>query len=994
MEPKISKNNFLSVKKISVYLLLTILAILIGGTLYLKSYFNSDKLEEMIIPKLEDSLQRDVVIENISLKFLSGFGLRIDGFKILNGDGFKTKYLAQFDSFNLDVALLPLIHKEIEIKEVSLIKPIISLENNQLGEKNYQFGDEQKNTNNKSKDSKQIALNLNLDKLKIVNGKFGYLDQSSNLDIKLEKIDSSFSILLNGNEEKLLTSGESKIANIVILGVADNLNFKDLDFKLEHRLNFDLAEKRLNFKSLNLNLGEFDLNSKLNLVLGEDVLQIDSFKGNVGSSTIGLKAKLSDLSNPKLDLDLKTDLKLKELLAKLPVELDLDLAGQVISDISARNFSIKELKSSIEDNNLKGNLELVGLNLTNKQLPVDLKEVNAQIEVSDKKLTVDNLVLGLADSRVKGIVAVADWKRLLTDVINKKESLGGAIDLALEAETLNLDKIIVSDSLEESINQENKIEDNKQELYLPDFNLTAKLHLGTLVYQDEQYQNIDGRFNIGESKVRIDKLEVNQANSKVAVSGLVDCQKFAQTGDINQINANLNLDSDLNLALIGEKLEKLNPQFKGYKLAGRVKTDLRTGFSIKDVVGEALDNLDKIKVLGDITLRGEKIRIPQLAQEIDTLEGKVAFDNKNLKLLDGKINLAESDLSAKVSISDWRRLLSGLSKGDNSEALIDVELDSNLLAIDKLISFLPSKEGVATKEEVEKKDLAKLIPNFKVKSQVNIKELKYQKLKAEKLILEASLNNKVISIDNFNSNIEDGRIKSEGRIDLAKENPSYQGKLKADNIEINRILTLFTDFDNKLYGKVNLDTRFAGVGLKLDEILESATLQGEVVIAKGELKNFILINRLNSWFNLFNHNKLEFKDLDGNINLKNGKLYLDSFKSKTEFGELEFAGYSTLKGDLNYNLSYLISEEESKKLDLKKKELFYAPQTKQVKLDFKLKGSVNNPELNWDKSIIEERLKEKVEEKVDNKLEEGKSKLEEEKEKAKDKIKDIFKGLF
>jgi uncharacterized protein involved in outer membrane biogenesis len=1005
MKPGLKKNNGLNIKRISVYLLLTILVILIGGILYLKSYFNSDKLEKMIIPKLEENLHREVIIEDISLKFLSGFGLRIDGFKILNGDGFKERYFTKFDTFNLDVALLPLLHKEIKIKEVNLIKPIVSLEVNESGEVNYQSVAKQENSDDKNKESSQIGLNFNLDKLEIIDGRVRYLDQSSNLDIKLENINSRITLLLDGKEDKLITAGESKIGNIVILGLANNLHFKDLGFNLEHQLNFDLVEQRLNFEKLNLGIGELDLSSKLQLILGEDTLQVDNFAGKVGSSTFGLKAELIDFSNPKLDLELKTDVKLKELLAKLPIELNLDLTGQVSSDISAKNISLKDIRKNIKNINLNGQIGLVDLKLNNNQLPVDLKEVDAQLKVNNKELRIDNFVIGVADDKVKSTLLVVDWKELVTDIINKENNLGGNIDLSLEADTLNLDKLIMTNSSVKSIEEKNKTEDNSKEIYLPDFNLVANLHIGSLAYQDSQYQNIDGKFKIADSIINIDKIEVNKDDSKVRINGMIDYRPFAQSGNIDQIDIDLNLDSDLNLAMVKEEIDKISPEFKEYNFAGRIKSDLKAEFAVKNLIVEPMNNLDKIKVLGDITLIGEQIRVRQLTQEIKTLEGRVRVDNKSLELLYGRLDLAESDLATKVSVSDWRKLLTALKEQKKSDVAIEIELDSNSLSIDELLALLPTTKKETTDEEVQEKELAELLPNFKVRSKVNINQLKYQRLKTEDLNLEAGFENKTISIDNFKINIKDGKIKSRGKIDLAKESPTYRGKLKVDNIEVNQILSLFTDFDNKLYGKINLDTKLGGTGLELDKILESATLQGEALIAQGELKNFILIDKLNSWFDIFDDNKLDFKDLDGNINLKDGKLYLNGFKSKTKFGELEFAGYSTLNGDLNYKLTYLISKEESSKLSLKEKELFYTPQTKQVQLDFKLKGTVTNPEFSWDKSIIEERAKQKVEEKVDKKLEEGKDKLEEEKEKAKDKIKeeleekkeeikDIFKGLF
>lgn len=67
---------------------------------------------------------------------------------------------------------------------------------------------------------------------------------------------------------------------------------------------------------------------------------------------------------------------------------------------------------------------------------------------------------------------------------------------------------------------------------------------------------------------------------------------------------------------------------------------------------------------------------------------------------------------------------------------------------------------------------------------------------------------------------------------------------------------------------------------------------------------------------------------------------------------------------LDYELSYLLSKDRSREINLPHKELFYVTENDQVQLDFDLIGDISAPTLKWDKSRIKERTKEKAEKKV------------------------------
>ncbi|WP_041667325.1 AsmA family protein [Acetohalobium arabaticum] len=137
MQPE--KKRKFSFKQVFIILILIGVLVVGGGLTYLKSYFDSNRLKKLVIPKLEAALNRNIEVKDINLKFWRGVGIRVDEVKIANDQGFNEKYLAQVDEFTVDIALLPLLQREIKIEEVKLVKPIIQLAKNESGEANYKF---------------------------------------------------------------------------------------------------------------------------------------------------------------------------------------------------------------------------------------------------------------------------------------------------------------------------------------------------------------------------------------------------------------------------------------------------------------------------------------------------------------------------------------------------------------------------------------------------------------------------------------------------------------------------------------------------------------------------------------------------------------------------------------------------------------------------------------------------------------------------------------
>lgn len=110
-----------------------LLVLLLGLSLFVKSYLQGERLKAIIIPKAEALTGRKVSIDQIHVSLLRGVIVR--GISIKEDDGKKDFITAR--EFILDYRLVPLLKKQLVIKKVELISPFISLKKE--GDDRYNF---------------------------------------------------------------------------------------------------------------------------------------------------------------------------------------------------------------------------------------------------------------------------------------------------------------------------------------------------------------------------------------------------------------------------------------------------------------------------------------------------------------------------------------------------------------------------------------------------------------------------------------------------------------------------------------------------------------------------------------------------------------------------------------------------------------------------------------------------------------------------------------
>jgi hypothetical protein len=212
----------LKVILIIIAVVLALAIILVGTGIYFTNrYLQTPAFKEQALLAAQKELGADVRIDDLKVSLFSGVELR--GVTIGNPPGFPGN-LVTANAFVLRYRLLPLLHRRVEIEELSLNKPVITLSQNAGGEWNYsKIGppetDARTNTATSApppsatpKTEKSVPLDVVLSKLAITQGAVSMVGDSNKPLLKLDGISFSSSVSLTDNQ--LAGTGKAGIDRI------------------------------------------------------------------------------------------------------------------------------------------------------------------------------------------------------------------------------------------------------------------------------------------------------------------------------------------------------------------------------------------------------------------------------------------------------------------------------------------------------------------------------------------------------------------------------------------------------------------------------------------------------------------------------------------------------------------------------------------------------------------------------------------------------------
>ena len=113
--------------------LLVLVVLLIGVVLALPFLVDLNKYQDQYKPLMEDALNRKVQLQDIRLTIWPRIGARVAGFAVLDDPAFGTGPFASLSSLDVGVKLMPLLSGKVEVEEITLRQPVITVIKNQKG---------------------------------------------------------------------------------------------------------------------------------------------------------------------------------------------------------------------------------------------------------------------------------------------------------------------------------------------------------------------------------------------------------------------------------------------------------------------------------------------------------------------------------------------------------------------------------------------------------------------------------------------------------------------------------------------------------------------------------------------------------------------------------------------------------------------------------------------------------------------------------------------
>jgi AsmA protein len=442
----------MNIKKISLIVLGSFVGLLVLAMAYLMLIMDPNDYKPEIISQVKLSSNRDLTIEgDISWRFFPNVGFTIGHTQINSPEGFPSKPLLEFESAQIDLALLPLLNKRIEVGLISINELSLYIHTRKDGVSNLTQppSTHEKDTKTNAAEvaetqSSTPSINdLAIDGIQVNNANIvieNLAEQSEqsltavNFELgsfELEKaVSLTFSALINTGDisAEINSSGQIMIdqqlqkfdlINLIttISAKGEALPKNSMDIVSTVNGYFDSANQVVNFDTLDLSLLDIDINGKF-------------------------KASLAGIPNLEYDVNI-SDIDLDKILEGTESSTEVKNAeeSQAIDLTWMKSFNAKGLLTikSVKANNLT---------VSNIRFPMELKNSLMQLNPINAELYEGALLANIV-LNAKNTVPAFSFKSTLKDVqalplvkdLMAKEVISGTANMQININGYGLEQL-------------------------------------------------------------------------------------------------------------------------------------------------------------------------------------------------------------------------------------------------------------------------------------------------------------------------------------------------------------------------------------------------------------------------------------------------------------------------------------------------------------------------------------------------------------------------
>lgn len=840
------------IKILGLLFLIIILLLILIPILYKKEIYQKVQkaASEQINGKLEFndlslSLLKHFPKASISLDKLSIHSYAtIDSAEILAIDKLDLAF-DFWNLFNLD--------KGIEIKKLFLDHPVVNININNKGLANY---DIIKSSGNSSSNS--TPLNLKLQDYSIKNGYIKYKDDSSNLLLKLSDLNHFGKGSFNNNILDLNTKTTIDSINLTSQNIKYLHNVK-LVSDLE--MTIDQNKSLYTFKQNNIKLNDLNLNIKGFTQLFDD-----------GKITMDL-----DIANPSSSF--------KELFSLIPnaytkdysnikAEGDYELKGKINGDFHSEKNIYPSWLFKININN--GGIQYPDMPASIKNVDVKLESKNDGPSVASQSLTIAPFHFLMNNKPVDGNLQINN----LGNNPHVKGNIKADISLEDFSKVMPLEKGI---SLNGNINTDLQFDFTEDQINNKDYanmKLNGFANIQSLSYLDPTMPSI----NIPAMSINFTPNNIDVKNSQINLG----------KSDLN-LNATF-LNPLAILSTAGECVATINLNSNNFDINEWSQDQSSTKEEESSTAPEFLKNM-KLDVIGNFK------NIQYETYNIKNLNGKINFQNDNLKIVESNLQLNDDALQLNGSLSPLMAFVyqNNLLKGN-------LNINGPEFNLTKFLGEETTNSESTSTENFEVPKGMDIGINF------NINKLLYDKVTLNQLKGNLQVANDEIKINNMTTSAMGGQMALSGSYNSADiTKPSFDLKYDLKSIQFPKAFEQILSFKQLapvakfIEGIFNSTFTAKGIlGKNMMPDLNSLTASGIIETVNGAIKGYKPIEALASKLNLNDFKTLNIQNTKNWFTVENGTVSIKEMHKTVQDIDVNISGQHKISGGMDYNFKMRI----------------------------------------------------------------------------------------
>jgi AsmA protein len=427
--------------------LLVLIVLLVGGVLALPFLVDLSKYQEQYRPPIEEALNRKVQLQDIRLTVWPRIGARVSGFAVLDDPAFSSGPFASLSSLDVGVKLMPLLSGKVEVEEITLHSPVVTVIKNKngvlnastIGRKGVPVPEKPSRAPIPSTEGplKLLAL-LAVDRLSIDGGKVTYRDLSA------------------ANPTEYVLQDLELLLREVRLGQTPNLHFGTLvqPFNMPVKLDgtFGPLRETMDIEAINFQLG-----------VGKTDFTITG-KAAGNDATVNISSPVINTANLPMNLPLNKPVDIKDL--KITAEVKGQEAKLNVLSFRLFDGEVKgqgKMIAGAEVPPFKGSVALQGLQLGSAlksvaETPVSISGIaGADLSLQGKGFAMPDLTkalegtghLAVKDGKIEGVnilQEVADALKVTGISVGEAKATAFSTietDLAIKQGVINVQRLLM-----------------------------------------------------------------------------------------------------------------------------------------------------------------------------------------------------------------------------------------------------------------------------------------------------------------------------------------------------------------------------------------------------------------------------------------------------------------------------------------------------------------------------------------------------------------------